>query len=124
MKKVIHTSNAPEAIGPYSQAIEVGNTLYVSGQVPKNPKNGSIPGGIENQTKQVMENIGAILTEAGYTFQQVVKCTCLMKDLNQFSDMNAVYGSYFQETPPARAAFEVARLPLDVLIEIECIAIK
>ena len=124
MKKVIHTNNAPGAIGPYSQAIEVGNTLYVSGQVPKNPKNGHIPGGIKNQTKQVMENIGAILTEAGYTFQHVVKCTCLMKDMNQFNDMNAVYGSYFQESPPTRAAFEVARLPLDVLIEIECIAIK
>ena len=124
MKKVIHTNKAPEAIGPYSQAIESGNTLYVSGQVPKNPKTGDIPEGIEEQTKQVMENIGAILSEAGYTFQHVVKCTCLMKDLTQFSDMNTVYGSYFQESPPARAAFEVARLPLDVLIEIECIATK
>lgn len=125
MKKIIHTTNAPAAIGPYSQAVEVNGTLYISGQVPVNPATGQIvEGGITAQTQQVMRNIGAILKEAGYDFSDVVKSTCLMADMNDFKAMNEVYGSYYQTTPPARAAFAVKALPLGALIEIETIAVK
>lgn len=125
MKRIIHTANAPKAIGPYSQAIEAGNTLYISGQIPVNPATSSIvEGGIKEQTAQVLENIGAILMEAGYTFDNVVKCTCLLSDMDNFASMNEVYGGYFKQNPPARAAYGVVKLPLGVLIEIECIAVK
>lgn len=125
MKKVINTSFAPKAIGPYSQAIEAGNTLYVSGQVPLNPSTGKVEAsGIEEQTEQVMKNIGAILKEAGYGFENVVKSTCLLSDMANFAGMNKIYGSYYTQNPPARAAFAVKELPLGVLIEIECIAVK
>ncbi|MDO9512745.1 MAG: RidA family protein [Bacteroidales bacterium] len=125
MKKIIQTSNAPKAIGPYSQAIQAGNTLYISGQIPINPATSSIKeGGIKEQTHQVLENIGAILKEAGYAYENVVKCTCLLSDMDNFAAMNEVYGSYFQQDPPARAAYGVVKLPLGVLIEIECIAVK
>lgn len=125
MKKVISTSNAPGAIGPYSQAIEANGTLYISGQVPVNPATGKVvEGGIKEQTEQVMKNIAAILEEAGYTFADVVKSTCLLSDMSNFAAMNEVYGSYYKENPPARAAFAVKELPLGVMVEIETIAVK
>lgn len=125
MKKIINTANAPKAIGPYSQAIEVNGTLYISGQVPMNAETGVVvEGGIKEQTEQVMKNIEAILTEAGYTFKDVVKSTCLLSDMNNFNAMNEVYGKYYAENPPARAAYGVVQLPLAVLVEIETIAVK
>ena len=125
MKQVIHTQNAPKAIGPYSQAIKAGNTLYISGQIPMNPETGKIvEGSIAEQTEQVMQNISAILKEAGYTFKDVVKSTCLLSDMSNFAGMNDVYGKYYSENPPARAAFAVKELPLSVLVEIETIAVK
>ncbi len=125
MKKVISTKNAPQAIGPYSQAIETNGTLYISGQVPVDPASGNIvEGGIKEQTEQSMKNIGAILKEAGYSYSDVVKSTCLLSDMANFKAMNEVYGSFYPENPPARAAFAVKELPLGVLIEIETIAVK
>ena len=125
MKKVIHTDHAPAAIGPYSQAIEHNGMLFISGQVPIDPKTGKvIEGGITEQTEQVMQNIGAILKAAGYTFQDVVKSTCLLSNMDNFAAMNQVYGTYYPSDPPARAAYGVVKLPLGVLIEIETIAIK
>ena len=125
MKRIIHTANAPKAVGPYSQAIEAGSTLYVSGQIPINPATGLVvEGSISEQTEQVMKNIGGILKEAGYDYKDVVKCTCLLDNMDNFVAMNQVYGKYFPENPPARAAFGVVKLPLGVMIEIECIAIK
>lgn len=123
MKKIIFTEKAPKAIGPYSQAVEVNGTLYISGQVPINPETGEIPEGIKEQTEQVMKNIGAILYAAGYTFEHVVKSTCLLSDMDNFQAMNEVYGSYYKENPPARAAYGVVKLPLGALIEIETIAV-
>lgn len=124
MKKVIHTEKAPKAIGPYSQAIEANGTLYISGQIPVNPATGTIPETIEEQTEQVMKNIGAILEEAGYTFANVVKSTCLLSDMANFKPMNEVYAKYYNENPPARAAFAVKALPMNVLVEIETVAVK
>ena len=125
MRKVIHTDHAPAAIGPYSQAIEHNGMLFISGQVPIDPKTGkAIEGGITEQTEQVMQNIGAILKAAGYTFQDVVKSTCLLSDMDNFAAMNQVYGTYYPSDPPARAAYGVVKLPLGVLIEIETIATK
>lgn len=125
MKTIIHTDNAPKAIGPYSQAIEVNGTLYISGQLPVNPETGElISTNIKDATRQVLLNVGAILKQAGCTFQNVVKSTCLLKNLDDFKDMNEVYAEFYSETPPARAAFQVAKLPLDALIEIETIAVK
>ena len=124
MKKVIHTENAPKAIGPYSQAIEANGMLFISGQVPVNPANGEIPEGIDAQTEQVMQNIKAILEEAGYSFENVIKSTCLLSDMVNFKAMNEVYGKYYSENPPARAAFAVKGLPLGALVEIETIATK
>jgi 2-iminobutanoate/2-iminopropanoate deaminase len=123
MKKIINASHAPKAIGPYSQAVEVNGMLFVSGQIPINPETGKIvEGGIKEQTAQVMKNIGDILTEAGFTYKDVVKSTCLLSDMDNFAGMNEVYGSYYTENPPARAAYAVLKLPLGVLIEIETIA--
>ena len=124
MKKIIYTENAPKAIGPYSQAVEINGTLYISGQVPVNPKTGDIPEGIKAQTEQVMKNIGAILEAAGYSYENVIKSTCLLSDMANFKAMNEVYGSYYKEDPPARAAYGVVQLPLGALIEIETIAVK
>ncbi len=124
MKKIIHTENAPKAIGPYSQAIEANGMLFISGQVPVIPADGTIPEGITAQTEQVMKNIEAILVEAGYTFDNVIKSTCLLSDMSHFAAMNEVYGKYYQESPPARAAFAVKGLPLGVMVEIETIAVK
>ena len=125
MKKVIATTNAPAAIGPYSQAIEVNGMLFISGQIPINPATGNIvEGGIYEQTEQVMKNLEGILTEAGYTFDNVVKSTCLLSDMANFAAMNEVYGKRFTQNPPARAAFAVRTLPKEVLVEIEMIAAK
>lgn len=125
MKKVISTSNAPKAIGPYSQAIEINGMLFISGQIPIDPATGKIiDGGITEQAEQVMKNIGAILLEAGYEFKDVIKSTCLLNDMENFAAMNAVYGKYYAENPPARAAYAVVKLPLGALIEIETIAVK
>lgn len=123
MKKVIYTELAPKAIGPYSQAIESNGLLFISGQVPIDPAIGKlIEGGIKEQTEQVMKNIGAILESAGYSYSDVVKCTCLLSDMANFVDMNEVYGRYFTEKHPARAAYGVVKLPLGSLVEIEVIA--
>ena len=125
MKRIIHTPHAPAAIGPYSQAVEVGGTLYVSGQIPLNPQTMKIvDGGIQEQTEQVLKNIGAILKEAGYNFSDVVKSTCLLSDMANFKAMNEVYANYYSENAPARAAFAVKDLPMGALIEIETIAAK
>jgi 2-iminobutanoate/2-iminopropanoate deaminase len=125
MKNVISTSRAPAAIGPYSQAIEVNGTLYISGQIPIVPETGKIiEGNITVQTEQVMKNIAAILKEAGYQFSDVVKSTCLLSDIADFKAMNEVYGRYYTENKPARAAFAVKALPMGALIEIETIAIR
>ena len=125
MKKVIHTTNAPQAVGPYSQAIEINDMLFISGQIPINPKTGKIiEGGVAEQTEQVMQNIEAILTEAGYTFNDVIKSTCLLNDMDNFAAMNEVYGKYYPQDPPARAAYGVVKLPLGVMVEIETIATK
>lgn len=123
MKKVITTPHAPGAIGPYSQAIETNGMLFISGQIPLDPATGKLTeGGIAEQTEQVMKNIGAILEAAGYDFSHVVKSTCLLSDMDNFAAMNAVYGRYYPENPPARAAYGVVRLPLGALVEIETIA--
>lgn len=125
MKKTINSEKAPKAIGPYSQAVEVNGTLYISGQIPVDVTTGKfVEGGIKEQTEQVMKNIGYILEAAGYTYNDVVKSTCLLSDIAGFSDMNAVYGEYYKEECPARAAFAVKDLPLGALIEIETIAVK
>lgn len=125
MNKVIATEKAPKAIGPYSQAIEVNGMLFISGQIPIDPATGKIiEGGINEQSEQVMKNIGAILHEAGYDYKDVVKSTCLLSDMDNFAAMNAVYGKYYAENPPARAAYAVVKLPLGVLVEIETIACK
>ena len=124
MKKIINTPKAPAPVGPYSQAVEVDGTLYISGQIPVNPETGAIPPTIEEQTRQVMENIKAILDAAGYSFDDVVKSTVLLTDMGNFKAMNAIYAEYYKENPPARAAFAVRELPLGVLVEIETIAYK
>src|SRR5574344_779427 len=123
MKKVIATNNAPGAIGPYSQAVAANGFLFISGQVPVDPATGNVvEGGITEQSEQVMKNLEAILTEAGCTFDNVVKSTCYLSDIANFAPMNAVYGKYFKQDPPARAAFAVRTLPKEVLVEIEMIA--
>jgi len=125
MKKIINSEKAPKAIGPYSQAVEANGTLYISGQLPVDLNTGKVvEGGIKEQAEQVMKNIGYILEEAGYTFENVVKSTCLLSDIANFGEMNAVYGEYYKENCPARAAFAVKDLPLGALVEIETIAVK
>ena len=125
MKKVIHTDNAPKAIGPYSQAIEAGGMLFVSGQIPINPQTGELSNGtIQEQTKLVMDNIGAILKAAGLCYDNIVKTTCLLADISDFAEMNKVYAEYFPTNPPARSAFAVKDLPKGARLEIEVTAAK
>ena len=125
MNKVINTPKAPNAIGPYSQAILAGNgMLFISGQIPVNPETGKVPETIKEQTEQVFKNIEAILTEAGYSFKDVVKTTCLLNSMDDFAAMNEVYAKYYNEMLPARAAYAVEKLPMGVLVEIETIAYK
>lgn len=122
--QVIHTENAPKAIGPYSQAVKAGNMLFVSGQVPFVPETMEIvEGDVKAQTAQSLKNVQAILTEAGFDFSHVVKSTVFIKDMNEFAQINEVYAEFFGENKPARACVEVARLPKDVKVEIEVIAI-
>lgn len=124
-KEVISTASAPAAIGPYSQAIKVGNTLYLSGQIPIDPASGQThTGSIEEQTRQVLENLKAVLAANHMSMDDVVSTTVFLKDLNDFAAMNAVYGGYFTNKPPARATIQAARLPRDVSIEISAIAMK
>ncbi len=123
MKQVISTSKAPAAIGPYSQAIQVGNLLYASGQIPIDPSTGSIvDGGIKEQTRQSLLNVQAILEEAGLSFANVVKTTVFLADINDFADMNGVYAEFFSEPYPARSAVAVKSLPKGALVEIEVVA--
>lgn len=124
-KKAIQIPNAPAPVGPYSQAILNNNTLYVSGQIPLNPTTGQLEmETISIATKRVLDNIGALLQVAKMGFDDVVKCSIFLKDMNDFAEMNAVYASYFPGIPPARETVQVAKLPLDVTIEISCIAQK
>ncbi|MBE6266446.1 MAG: RidA family protein [Prevotella ruminicola] len=123
MKQVISTPKAPAAIGPYSQAIRVGNLIYTSGQIPINPATGQfVEGGIKEQTRQSLTNVKAILEEAGTSMANVVKTTVFMADMNDFADMNAVYAEFFTEPFPARSAVAVKTLPKGALVEIEVVA--
>jgi len=126
MKKIINTKNAPAPIGPYNQAVLTGNTLYTSGQIALNPSTGElVKSSIEEETKQVLENMKAVLTEAGMTFENVVKTSVFVKNMNDFSKINTIYGKYFNaDTAPARETVEVGNLPLFVNVEISMIAIK
>lgn len=125
MKKAVQIPGAPAPIGPYSQAILKNDTLYVSGQIPMNAFTGQLEvDTIEAATHRVMQNIELLLKEVGMTLDNIVKCSIFLTDLGQFSVMNGVYGSYFKETPPARETVQVSRLPLDVPIEISCIAVR
>lgn len=124
MKKVISSPNAPKAIGPYSQAIEAGGTLYISGQLPIDAATGQIPETIEEQTAQSLENVMAILKEAGFSAGDVVKSTVLLSDMGDFAAMNSIYSKYYTHDMPARVCYQVAALPMGVKVEIETIAVK
>lgn len=124
MKVKIESCNAPKAIGPYSQAVLVDDTLYVSGNIPVNPATGDVADGIVNQSKQVFENMKAVLNEAGMGFENVVKTTAFLTDLSNFATFNEIYASYFVAPYPARSCVEVSKLPKNVLVEVECIAKK
>lgn len=125
MKKVISTPKAPAAIGPYSQAIEINNMIFTSGIIPINPADGTmVDGSVEEQTKQVFDNMKGLLEDSGTSLDKVIKTTVFIKDMNDFSRVNEVYASYFDGDYPARSCVEVARLPKDVLIEVEAIAYK
>lgn len=124
MKKVISTTNAPAAIGPYSQAIEVNGMIYTSGQIPVDPATGEVPEGIEAQAEQVMKNVKNLLEAAGTCMENVVKTTVFIKNMDDFGTINAIYANYFAGECPARSCVEVARLPKDVLMEMEAVAVK
>ena len=124
MKQVLATEQAPGAIGPYSQGIAAGETVYVSGQLPLDPATGAFPEGIAAQTAQSLKNIQAILAQQGMTLANVVKTTVFLADINDFAEMNKVYGEFFTQPYPARSAVQVAKLPKDAPLEIECIAVK
>ena len=124
MKKQIITENAPKAIGPYSQGICIGNTVYVSGQIPVDPKTGIMADTIEEQAHQVFKNLAGILAEEGLTFQNVVKTAVFLDDLSNFAAVNAIYESYFSTPYPARSCVQVAASPKGAKVEIECIAVK
>ena len=123
MKQIINSEKAPAPIGPYSQAVKHGNLLYVSGQIGFDEENQKmVDDSIESETKQVMTNIGYILTAAGLTFNNIIKCSIFVSDMNNFAQVNSIYGSFFDEDQPARETVEVSRLPKDVRVEISCIA--
>ena len=124
MKQVLATDQAPAAIGPYSQGIAASETVYVSGQLPLDPATGAFPEGIAAQTAQSLKNIQAILAQQGMTLANVVKTTVFLADINDFAEMNKVYGAFFTQPYPARSAVQVAKLPKDAPLEIECIAVK
>jgi 2-iminobutanoate/2-iminopropanoate deaminase len=124
MKKIINTDKAPKPIGPYNQAVMSNNTLYVSGQIPLNPVTGELAqGDIKDHTRQVMENLKAILLEAGLDFSHVVKCSIFLSDMKNFPLVNEIYGGYFTEDPPARETVQVSGLPMGVDVEISCVAV-
>jgi 2-iminobutanoate/2-iminopropanoate deaminase len=123
MKEIVETSRAPQAIGPYSQAVRAGNLVFASGQIPTDPATKEfVAGGIAEQTEQVLKNLKAVFEAAGVRMDQIVKTTVFLADMNDFTAMNEVYGKYFSENPPARATVEAARLPRDAKVEIEAIA--
>jgi 2-iminobutanoate/2-iminopropanoate deaminase len=124
MKKIISTSEAPAAVGPYSQAVRVGSTLYCAGQIPLDPKSGQIvAGSIKEQTRRVLDNVGAVLRAEGLTFDEVAKTTIFLTNLDDFQTVNEIYGSYFKQQPPARSTVQVTALPKGARIEIEVIAV-
>lgn len=122
--KVIHTDHAPEAVGPYSQAIEAGDFVFASGQIGVDPETNEVVDGIENQTKQVLDNLKVVLREAGVSFSDVVKFTIYLDSMDDFETVNEIYGSYLEKPYPARVCVEVSRLPRDVVVEIDAIAYK
>jgi 2-iminobutanoate/2-iminopropanoate deaminase len=123
-RAAIATDSAPAAIGPYSQAIRAGNMIFTSGQIPVHPAtNAVVAGGIEEQAHQVMKNLIAVLDASGSSMANVVRTTCFLRDLNDFAAFNQVYASYFENDPPARSTVQVVKLPLDVMIEVDCIAL-
>lgn len=125
MKMIVNTDKAPQAIGPYSQAVEVNGMVYTSGIIPINPVDGTlITGSVEEQAEQALKNLKALVEESGSSMEQVIKTTVFIKDMNDFAKINEVYARYFTDNYPSRSCVEVARLPKDVLIEIEAIAIK
>ena len=125
MKKAIHITGAPAPIGPYSQAILINDTLYVSGQIPLDPLTGDLRvDSIETATHQVMTNIGSLLKEVNLDYSNIVKCSIFLKNMDDFAQMNPIYASYFSSVPPARETVQVTKLPMDVNIEISCIAVK
>jgi 2-iminobutanoate/2-iminopropanoate deaminase len=124
MKKIISTSEAPAAVGPYSQAVRVGSTIYCAGQIPLDPKSGQIvPGDVGTQTQRVLDNIAAVLRSEGLTFENVAKTTIFLTDLGDFQTVNEIYGSYFKNQPPARSTVQVSALPKGANVEIEVIAV-
>jgi 2-iminobutanoate/2-iminopropanoate deaminase len=125
MKEIISTGDAPQAIGPYSQAVRAGNMVFASGQIPLDPATKEfVPGGIVEQTEQVLKNLKAVFAAAGVEMDQIVKTTVFLADMNDFTAMNEVYAKYFSENPPARATVQAARLPKDAKVEIEAIAVQ
>src|SRR5690625_1477221 len=124
MMKEIHTAKAPAAVGPYSQAIQAGDYIYASGQLGVDPKSKELVSGVENQTKQALDNMKAVLTEAGVDFNDVVKFTIYLASMDDFSTVNEIYASYLQKPYPARVCVEVSRLPMDALVEMDAIAYK
>jgi 2-iminobutanoate/2-iminopropanoate deaminase len=123
-KEIIHTGDAPKAIGPYSQAVKAGGLVYCSGQIPLDPSTMTIvDGSVADQTRRVLSNLDAVLKAAGSSLEEVVKTTVFLRDMNDFVEMNAAYGDFFGDNPPARATVQVARLPKDVAVEIDCIAL-
>ncbi len=124
MKEIIQTAHAPDAIGPYSQAIRANGLVFASGQIPTDPQTGQfVPGGIQEQTEQALKNLAAVLEAAGSGLDRIVKTTVFLADMNEFSAMNEIYGKFFRKNPPARATVEAARLPRDARVEIEAIAL-
>ena len=122
MKKIIASPKAPKAVGPYCQAVDLNGTVFVSGQLPVNPETGKMPQGIEAQTRQSLDNIGAILEEAGLGYGDIVKTTVLLSDIADFGAMNAVYAEYFPADKPARVCYQVAALPMGAMVEIDAVA--
>jgi 2-iminobutanoate/2-iminopropanoate deaminase len=123
-KEMVHTDGAPQAIGPYSQAVKAAGLVYCSGQIPLNPATMTlVEGSVADQTRRVLSNLDAVLRAAGSSLEEVVKTTVFLRDMNDFAEMNAAYGEFFGERPPARATVQVARLPKDVAVEIDCIAL-
>lgn len=122
MRQIVHTNDAPAAVGAYSQAVVVGGLVFTAGQIPLHPDGHLVEGDVRVQARQVLDNLSAVLAAAGSGLDRAVKCTVFLADMNDFAAMNEVYGGYFTGEPPARSAVEVARLPRDVRVEIECIA--